>query len=373
MLCAMVAALVVANTNSPLYNAFLDTNALVGIGEWRLQKPILLWINDGMMAVFFLMIGLELKREILFGSLSNRKKIALPVFAALGGMGLPILIYISMNWGDPKGMNGWAIPAATDIAFSLGLLAMLGKRIPLALKVLLASVAVIDDIGAIIFIAVFYSHEISYLAHGCATILTAVLFMLHRKNITSSIPYVLVGIALWAAVLKSGIHATLAGIVLAAFIPAGDKDTHSTSLACRIETGLSPWIHFGILPLFAFANAGIVLHGLKPSMLLEPVSLGIALGLFAGKQLGIFTAAWLAVKMGLARLPAGLRWGQVYGLAALCGIGFTMSLFIGSLAFEVRGGSAYMVNDRVGILTGSLLSGTLGMTLLLFTCPKPRA
>lgn len=369
---AMVAALIVANSGVEWYGALLGTKATIGIGAWEISKPLLLWINDGLMAVFFLFVGLELKREVLYGHLSDVRKITLPLFAAIGGIVVPSGIYAWINWGDSLAMNGWAIPAATDIAFALGILAILGSRVPVALKILLTSIAVIDDLAAIIIIALFYTDQLSILSLVVALLALGALFLLNRRGVSTAAPYVLIGIVLWVAVLKSGVHATLAGVALAALIPARPRtEAAGPGLAERMEHGLHPWVIYGILPVFAFANAGVPILGLSPSALLEPVPLGIALGLFLGKQIGVFSAAWLAVKVGIASLPIGIDWRQIYGLAALCGIGFTMSLFIGSLAFEGSGGPDYAVDDRLGILTGSLLSAILGAAILSRTCRKP--
>ena len=364
LMIATVAALAVANSGVSWYGAMLETPAVVGIGAWAIQKPLLLWINDGLMAIFFLLIGLELKREVVFGELSDVKKVILPVFAAIGGIVIPSGIYVMINWGDPIALNGWAIPAATDIAFALGVLAVLGSRVPVALKILLTSVAVLDDLAAIIIIAVFYTNQLSLMSLGFAGVMLIGLFLLNRNGVRSIGPYVVIGLALWVAVLKSGVHATLAGVALAIFIPTGNRNTHNSSPAHNMEHGLHPWVVFGILPVFAFANAGVPILGLSPSMLLEPVPLGIALGLFVGKQIGVFSGSWIAVKSGLAKLPDRVGWREVYGLSALCGIGFTMSLFIGSLAFEGGAGPDYAIDDRIGILTGSFLSAVAGIFIL---------
>lgn len=368
LMLAMVAALIVANAGVSWYGALLETKAIIGIGDWTLAKPLLLWINDGLMAVFFLLVGLELKREILFGELSDRRKITLPLLAALGGIVVPSGIYAFINWGDAQALNGWAIPAATDIAFALGILALLGSRVPIALKILLTSVAVIDDLAAIVIIAIFYTDQLSVASLSLALVVIVGLFGLNRAGVKTSAPYVLLGIVLWVAVLKSGVHATLAGVVLAAFIPAGKDAKDKTGLVYRIEHGLHPWVVFMILPIFAFANAGVTIRGMSPSALLETVPLGIAAGLFFGKQIGVFFASFIAVKAGLATLPSGIGWRQLYGLSALCGIGFTMSLFIGGLAFEGSGGPDYAVDDRIGILVGSFLSAVLGVIILMRTC-----
>ncbi len=364
LLAAMLAALVAANVAPTWYGSLLGTSAVVGVGAMEIEKPLLLWINDGLMAVFFLLVGLELKREVLTGELADRRKIVLPLFGAVGGIALPALIYAGINAGDPVAMNGWAIPAATDIAFALGILALLGSRVPVGLKVLLTSIAVMDDLAAIAIIAIFYSGQLSVWSLGTAAALFAAMVTLNRTGVRSAAPYVLLGIAMWVAVLKSGVHATLAGVALAMVVPSGGRGGGSEGLAARMEHGLHPWVIFGILPVFAFANAGVPVFGMAPQSVLEGVPLGIALGLFLGKQLGVFSCCWLAVKLGVARLPKGVRWAHVYGMAMLCGIGFTMSLFIGSLAFEATGGPDYAVDDRIGILVGSFLSAVGGLSVL---------
>ncbi len=372
LIIAMLAALVVANSGVAWYGAMLDTIANVSIGDWAIQKPLLLWINDGLMAIFFLLVGLELKREVLFGELSQLRKITMPVLAAVGGIVVPSGIYAIINWNDPLAMNGWAIPAATDIAFALGVLAVLGSRIPVALKILLTSIAVLDDLAAIIIIALFYTNQLSLTALGLAGLALLGLFLLNRAKVQSIGAYVVLGLILWVTVLKSGVHATLAGVALAAFIPAGRPSDRDSAPATQMEHALHPWVLFGILPVFAFANAGVPLAGLSFSMLLEPVPLGIALGLFIGKQTGVFAGSWIAVKTGLAELPKRVNWGHIYGMSALCGIGFTMSLFIGSLAFEGGGGPDYKVDDRIGILAGSFLSAFTGVIILLRAGKRPR-
>lgn len=362
---SMILALLVANSGVAWYGAMLDTIARVGVGALNIEKPLLLWINDGLMAIFFLLVGLELKREVLYGELSDTRKIALPLCAAIGGIAIPSGIYAAINWGDPLAMNGWAIPAATDIAFALGVLAVIGKRVPASLKILLASIAVIDDLAAIVIIALFHTEQLSLASLGLAAVALATLFALNRFKVRSIGPYVIVGMFLWVTVLKSGVHATLAGVALALFIPAARSKKDPANAAGQMEHALHPWVAFGILPVFAFANSGIPLAGLKLSSLLEPVPLGIALGLFLGKQLGVFTACFIAVKTKLASLPDNANWRHIHGISALCGIGFTMSLFIGSLAFEGGGGPDYAIDDRLGILAGSLLSAIAGVVILL--------
>jgi Na+:H+ antiporter, NhaA family len=375
LLVAAVLALIL--DNSPLewlYDRLLETPVSVRVGRLGIDKPLLLWINDGLMALFFLAVGLELKRELLVGDLSSWRRAVLPLIAALGGMVVPALVYTAINAGNPAGLKGWAIPAATDIAFAVGVLALLGPRVPASLKIFLLALAIIDDLGAIIIIALFYTQALSPLALGLALVGVVVLWALNRADIRSFTPYVLVGIFIWACVLKSGVHATLAGVALALSIPlrqtnAADAPSMlAPSMLERLEHGLKPWVTFLIAPLFAFANAGVSLAGFKLSAMLAPVPLGIAAGLFLGKQLGIFAATWLAVKLRLAEMPAGASWRQVYGTAALGGIGFTMSLFIGSLAFP---DPSYAVAVRVGVLIGSLASGLLGY-IVLRTAPDAK-
>ncbi len=363
---ALILAMIAENSIfKPTYDLFLETPVEMRIGALHLAKPLLLWINDALMALFFLLVGLELKREILVGQLSSPSQIALPAIAAIGGIVIPSLIYIWFNQDDPIAMKGWAIPAATDIAFALGVLALLGSRVPASLKLFLLALAIIDDIAAIIIIAVFYSGDLSTSSLIVAGGALIVLAFLNIRNTTSIATYLIVGLVLWIAVLKSGVHATLAGIVLAFFIPLRGSKTNESSPLVRLEHDLHPSVAFIILPVFAFANAGISLTGLSFSSLLEPVPLGIAAGLFVGKQVGIFGAVWAAVKMGVARLPEGMGWMHLYGVSVLCGIGFTMSLFISSLAFE-QGGMAYASNDRLGILVGSILAAIVGYVVLYF-------
>lgn len=360
--------------NSPLawlYDALLSTPVVLQIGALVLQKPLLLWINDGLMAVFFLLVGLEIKREMIRGQLSSRQQIMLPGVAAVGGMALPALIYVAVTWDRPELAAGWAIPAATDIAFALGILALLGKRVPLALKVFLLALAIIDDLGAIIIIALFYTADLSTTMLAGAGVAVIGLIILNRLNVRSITPYVLVGVALWVFVLKSGVHATLAGVALAFAIPIGrdgDEDLRSSPLE-DLEHKLLPWVAYGIMPVFAFANAGVSLNGVSLDTFLQPLPLGIALGLFLGKQLGVFGAVWLTVKAGWARLPEDVGWGQIYGVACLAGIGFTMSLFIGTLAFDDPAAAAGV---RFGVLGGSLLSALIGYGILRFATGIPQ-
>jgi NhaA family Na+:H+ antiporter len=369
--CAMVIA------NSPLldlYQALLQTPIKVQVGNVLFDKTLVIWINDLLMAIFFLLVGLEIKREVVAGELSERAKVALPAIAALGGMIVPAAIYASFNWNDPVGLRGWAIPSATDIAFALGVLSLFGERVPVGLKIFLMTLAVLDDLGAIVIIALFYSSDLSPQALALAAIALAGLFVLNRAGVTRVAPYVLVGTALWVFVLKSGVHATLAGVVTALFVPATEDPGHpGHPPSQRLEHALHPWVAFGILPLFAFANAGVNLSGMSLGKLLEPIPLGILLGLFVGKQVGVFTFAWLAVKSGLARLPDRVNFRQVYGAAILCGIGFTMSLFIGMLAFENTASGEVIVTDQLGILAGTLLSAVFGSLVLYFVLPRAQA
>ncbi len=371
LVMAGVLAMLAANTPlAPVYEALLQMPIRLQVGTFELGKSLLIWINDLLMAIFFLLVGLEIKREVVAGELSDRAKVALPAIAALGGMIVPAAIYASINWHDPVGVRGWAIPSATDIAFALGVLALFGERVPLGLKVFLMTLAVLDDLGAIVVIALFYTSDLSVHALVLAAFALAVLFALNRSGVTRIAPYVLVGTALWLFVLKSGVHATLAGVATAMFVPASTPRDGAHAPASRLEHSLHPWVAFGILPLFAFANAGVDLGGLKFEDLLDPIPLGILLGLFIGKQVGVFGFAWLAVKAGLARLPDGVTFGQVYGAAILCGIGFTMSLFIGMLAFENAAAAEVVVTDRLGILSGTLLSATVGALVLHWVLPR---
>ena len=371
---AGVLAMVAANT--PLadgYEGLLQTQFKVQLGSFVLDKPLVVWVNDLLMAIFFLLVGLEIKREVVMGELSDAAKVALPAVAAVGGMLVPAGIYAWINWGDPVGMRGWAIPSATDIAFALGVLSLFGERVPVGLKIFLMTLAVLDDLGAIVIIAIFYTGGLSVGALLLAGVALAALFALNRFGVTRIAPYILVGLALWLCVLKSGVHATLAGVVTALFLPARDPAHPEHPPLTRLEHALHPWVAFGILPVFAFFNAGVSLAGLSVADLLQPSPLGIMLGLLVGKQVGVFSFAWLAVKLGLARLPAGVDFRQVYGAAVLCGIGFTMSLFIGMLAFEDSGAGEAIVTDQLGVLSGSLLSAVIGYVVLNFVLPRPRS
>lgn len=325
------------------------------------------WINDGLMAVFFLLIGLEVKRELLEGALKSRETAIFPAIAAVGGMLAPALIYVMFNFNDPAAIQGWAIPAATDIAFALGIMALLGKRVPVSLKVFLLALAIIDDLGVVVIIALFYSSDLSTIALTVGFIMTGVLFMLNAKHVTKLSVYLIAGLILWIAVLKSGVHATLAGVVIGFAIPLkGNKGEHSPLK--HLEHALHPYVAFGILPLFAFANAGISLQGVSIDGLTSMLPLGVALGLFLGKPLGIFSFSWAAVKLGVAQLPEGINFKHIFAVSVLCGIGFTMSIFISSLAFG-QANAAYDTYARLGILMGSTTAALLGYALLRLSLP----
>jgi NhaA family Na+:H+ antiporter len=330
---------------------------------------LLLWINDGLMAVFFFVVGLEIKREFLQGELSDPARVTLPVVAAFGGMLIPAAVYVYINFGNEQALKGWAIPSATDIAFALGILSLLGNRVPNSLKLFLLTLAIIDDLGAIVIIALFYSADLSPGSLLIAAGAVAVLFILNRRQVLSIAPYMLVGAVLWAAVLKSGVHATLAGVVLAFLIPLRVPKQFQKSPLSELEEDLHPSVAYVILPLFAFANSGVSFQGLTLDVVTQPVPLGIAAGLFLGKQIGVFGFSWLTVKLKLARLPDSVNWRQLYAVSILCGIGFTMSLFISSLAFE-QGGVEIAVHDRLGILLGSLISAFIGYLLLNWALPR---
>ncbi|MBV7257928.1 Na+/H+ antiporter NhaA [Pacificimonas sp. WHA3] len=363
LFAAAALAIILANSGlAAFYTALWEQPAQVRVGALNIDKPLLLWVNDGLMALFFFLIGLEVKREILVGELSSLDKAGLPIVAAIGGMAIPALTFLFINQGSPENMSGWAIPAATDIAFALGILALLGNRVPAALKVLLLAIAIIDDIGAIAIIALFYTDQLSVLSLGLAGAGLAILVILNRRGVTAITPYALIGLIIWVCVLKSGVHATLAGVAVALAIPLTGKAGHSPLKT--LEHSLHPWIAFAVLPIFAFANAGVSLSGIGFADLLAPLPLGIAAGLFIGKQIGVFGFAWVAVKTGIAKLPASLSWRQIYGLSCITGVGFTMSLFIGTLAFD---SPAQIDAVKLGVLTGSLLSGLVGVLILMMS------
>ena len=368
------AALALVAANSPLsdyYDLFIETPVEVRIGAFEIAKPLLLWVNDGLMAVFFFLVGLEVKRELLEGELSRPANVLLPALGAVGGIVGPVSLYVFFNYGDAVGMNGWAIPAATDIAFALGILMLLGNRVPVSLKVFLVSLAIFDDLGAIVIIAIFYSSKLSMEALTIAALCLLILSYMNWRHVSSVSAYILVGVIMWVAVLKSGVHATLAGVALAMFIPMRSKDEPDRSPLRELEHDLHTVVAFGVLPLFAFVNAGISFAGMSFNDLLHPVSLGIASGLFAGKQLGVFLLCLLAIRLGMARLPDGASWGSLYGVAVLSGVGFTMSLFIDTLAFEnLPADTVFDFDARLGILLGSLASGILGYIILDRTLPR---
>jgi NhaA family Na+:H+ antiporter len=365
---AAVFALLLANSPiAGMYDRVLGMQLTVMIESFGVSKSLLLWINDGLMAIFFLLVGLELKREVVEGELSRPDQIALPALAAVGGLVVPALIYWFINKDDAQGINGWAIPTATDIAFALAILSLLGSRVPASLKIFLTTIAIFDDLAAIIIIAVFYSADLSANSLAAAGAGIAVLFVLNRLGVQRLAAYMIVGVFIWLFVLKSGVHATLAGIVVAAFVPIKGHDDHSP--ARHLEHTLHPWVAYGVLPIFAFANAGVSFAGVSADAVLGTVSTGIVMGLFFGKQIGVLGMTALAVGLGIAKKPEGSNWGMLYGLSLLCGVGFTMSLFIGSLAFE-HGGFSQGAALRIGVIAGSVASGFLGWLVLHLSLPK---
>ncbi|MCS4065706.1 MULTISPECIES: Na+/H+ antiporter NhaA [Pseudomonas] len=372
LIAAAVLALIINNSPlSYLYSGLLDVPVAVQVGALNIAKPLLLWINDGLMALFFLLIGLEVKREVVDGHLSKPSQVILPATAAVGGMVIPALLYWFINRDNPAAVAGWAIPTATDIAFALGVLALLGKRVPVSLKLFLMTLAIIDDLGAIIVIALFYSGTLSSVSLLLAAACLVVLIAMNRLGVVKLGPYMIVGLILWVCVLKSGVHATLAGVALALCIPLRTRNAETSPLL-SLEHALHPWVAYAILPLFAFANAGVSLAGMTVESFTHPVPMGIAVGLLLGKTVGVFGLTWLAVKLRLAALPEGAGWGQILGVAILCGIGFTMSLFVGSLAFA-PGSSEYAGMDRMGILTGSFFAAVIGYAVTAMASRKTRA
>lgn len=368
LILAALVALLLANSNLvDAYQAFLNTQVQVRVSALDINKPLLLWINDGFMAIFFLLVGLEVKREMMEGALSSREQATFPAIAAVGGMLAPALIYSFFNYGDEVTRAGWAIPAATDIAFALGVMALLGKRVPTSLKVFLLALAIMDDLGVIIIIALFYTQQLSLTALAVGLVATLLLVWMNRRGVDRISLYMLVGLVLWVAVLKSGVHATLAGVVVGFLIPL-KGERHASPLK-HLEHQLHPWSAYLILPLFAFANAGVSLDGIGLDTLLGPVPMGIMLGLFVGKPLGIFTISWLSVRLGIAQLPPGVNFFQIFAVSILCGIGFTMSMFIASLAFE-HGGMDYGSYSRLGILVGSTLAALVGYVAMRLALPK---
>lgn len=370
----VAALLAIMASNSPLaalYAQFTHFPGEINLGDGLivLKKPLYVWVNDLWMAIFFFLVGLELKRELMVGELADRSQIALPIVAAVCGMAFPAAIYALINAGDPLALRGWAIPAATDIAFALGVLMLLGSRVPVSLKVFLTAVAILDDMGAIVVIALFYTENLSFLMLAGALIGVLALVVLNRIGVLLVVPYVLVGIVIWLLVLKSGVHATLAGVVTALAIPMRGRDGDSPLQ--RMEDALHPWVAFGILPAFAFVNAGVSLQGVTMATLMHPVTQGIALGLLLGKALGIFVGPMLLIQSGLARMPDGASRMQFFGLAVLCGIGFTMSLFIGGLAFEDLGPELERAT-KLGVLFGSACAALLGSAILVLAASKHR-
>ena len=367
---AAIIALYISNSNlADLYFSTLNKYLFIGINNFGLKLSVIHWINDALMAIFFFFVTLEIKREFLQGELSNIKQALLPIIAAVGGMLVPALFYVFINFGDSETLKGWAIPSATDIAFSLGVLSLLGKRVPLSLKVFLTALAIIDDLGAIVIIALFYSGDlnIKYLILMLAAFI--ILLLINKFNIKKFLPYLIVGLFLWDFTHNSGIHATIAGVLLAMTIPHRKKEK-DFSLLIKIEHAISPYVAFGIMPLFAFANAGVSLEGLTFGSLLNKVPLGILLGLFVGKQLGVFIFSYVSIKTKIAQMPNDTSWYNFYGVGVLTGIGFTMSLFVGNLAFAEN--MQYMDGVKIGVLTGSLLSTLFGYFLILLTPNKPK-
>ena len=369
LLFSAIIALVISNSDyAELYFSTLNEYLFIGINNIGLKLSVLHWINDALMAIFFFFVTLEIKREFLQGELSNIKQALLPIIAAVGGMLVPALFYVFINLGDSETLNGWAIPSATDIAFSLGVLSLLGKRVPLSLKVFLTALAIIDDLGAIVIIALFYSGNLSIKYLALMLLAFIILLVINKFNIKKFLPYLIVGIFLWDFTHNSGIHATIAGVLLAMTIPHRKKEK-DFSLLIKVEHAISPYVAFGIMPLFAFANAGVSLEGLSFASLLDKVPLGIVLGLFVGKQLGVFIFSYVSIKLKVAQMPSNTSWYNFYGVGVLTGIGFTMSLFVGNLAFVEN--MQYMDGVKIGVLTGSLLSTLFGYFLILLTPNKP--
>ena len=364
LVAAIVAILVENSFLSDSYSKLLHSSININISNFSIEKDLHHWINDGLMAIFFLLVGLEIKRELVQGHLSTREQFSLPAVAAIGGITIPAIIYISLNFGNEVTINGWAIPTATDIAFALGVVTLLGNRVPISLKVTLVAIAIIDDLVAIIIIASFYASDLSINYLFFAAIATFILFVLNNRKINKLSPYVILGILLWVFVLKSGIHASLAGVLLAQFIPIKPKDTSSHSPLSKLEHSIEPWVNFIILPIFAFANPGVSFSGMKLDLLWDPVTLGIILGLFFGKQIGVMLFTYLGSILKICKLPSDISWAQYYGLSLVTGIGFTMSLFIGSVAFT---DPEYQTSVRLGVLIASLLAGIFGYLTLRLT------
>lgn len=368
LIIATLLALMAAN--SPLqawYDQLLSLKVTVAVGNFEISKPLLLWINDGLMAIFFFLVGLELKREALIGDLNTPKKVMLPAFGAVGGMAVPALIFAGLNYDDSDALQGWAIPTATDIAFALGVLSLVGRKVPASLKIFLVSLAIFDDLGAIIIIALFYTDNLSASALIAAATGISLLFLINRLGIVTKAAYIMIGMIIWVSLLKSGVHATLAGVIVALFIPlrGTDWDDVKHEPLHEMESDLHGPVYFLILPVFAFANSGLSFAGLTLDSMFTNISIGIILGLFFGKQIGVLSFVWLGKKMNLGELSGDVSWRHLYGISVLCGVGFTMSLFIGSLAFE-QGGSPEIIEDRLGILLGSFFSGIWGYLWLKF-------
>ncbi len=371
LLFAAIIALFISNSNlADLYFSTLNKYLFIGINNFGLKLSVIHWINDALMAIFFFFVTLEIKREFLQGELSNIKQALLPIIAAVGGMLVPALFYVFINYGDSETLKGWAIPSATDIAFSLGVLSLLGKRVPLSLKVFLTALAIIDDLGAIVIIALFYSGDLSIKYLLLMLVAFIILLLINKFKIKKFLPYLIVGLFLWDFTHNSGIHATIAGVLLATTIPHRKKKK-DFSLLIKIEHAISPYVAFGIMPLFAFANAGVSLEGLTFASLLNKVPLGILLGLFVGKQLGVFVFSYISIKAKIAQMPNDTSWYNFYGVGVLTGIGFTMSLFVGNLAFAEN--IQYMDGVKIGVLTGSLLSTLFGYFLILLTPNRPKS
>lgn len=371
MLAALLAIVMSNSALSGFYDRLIHTPVSIRFGDVGLSKQLLHWINDGLMAVFFFLVGLEIKRELMGGQLSTKEHALLPVIAAVGGMAVPALIYYLINQGHPENLHGWAIPSATDIAFALGILSLLGTRAPVSLKILLTAIAVIDDLGAVVIIALFYTEGLSITALGFSGAAIGLLFLINKLGVRSTAAYIIIGLCLWLAVLKSGVHATLAGVITALFIPyhitEEEARQEKESMLVHMEHALHPWVSFGVMPLFAFANAGLSLHGLSFKNLMEPLTLGIMAGLVFGKQIGVFLPIYAAVKSGISPMPRNASWLQIYALSLFCGIGFTMSLFIGTLAFD---DPALASPVRLGVLSGSLVSALAGL-FLMYIAHKP--
>ena len=374
LMVSALLALIAANSSYDwVYEQLLTLKLTVAIENFSISKPLLLWVNDGLMAIFFLLVGLELKREAIAGELNTAKKVALPALGAVGGMVVPAAIYVALNWGNDIAIQGWAIPTATDIAFALGILVLLGDRVPSSLKIFLVSLAIFDDLGAIIVIAIFYTDNLSVTALAVSGGCIAILALMNKLEVVSKAAYLIVGAVMWVALLKSGVHATLAGVILALFIPMRgvNWDGEDTRPLHELEHDLHGPVGFIVLPVFAFSNAGLAITNLQLTDVMDSVPLGIILGLFFGKQIGVLFMVWLGTRLKLGEMPTGVSWSQMYGVAVLCGVGFTMSLFIGGLAFEQTGDNQF-AQDRLGILVGSLISAVWAIIWFRFFTNKTK-